>query len=92
MTFILDETYRWSVWAAPKDYEGKLDYDAALTGPDLIDFVNGDLFLYLRGVKTREASLDSIEYKIEEGGSLRIRELHLHQFSSPYSKLFVFKG
>ena len=29
--FILDEPYRWSSWAAPKDANGKLDHNVALS-------------------------------------------------------------
>ena len=64
--FILDEPYRWSSWAAPKKADGTLDHDAALTGPDLIEFVSGDLFPYLKGFKGRAESPDTIEYKIGE--------------------------
>jgi len=39
-TFIIDEPYRWSVWAAPKGKDGKIDHNVALTGDDLRDFVN----------------------------------------------------
>ena len=46
-TFILDEPYRWESWAAPKDTDGKLDHNKALTGDDLRDFVNRKLFPYL---------------------------------------------
>lgn len=38
---ILDAPYRWSAWAAPKGSDGKIDHNAALTGDDLIAFVNG---------------------------------------------------
>ena len=52
-TPILAAPYRWQAWAAPK-VNGKLDHNAALTGADLIDFVNRDLFPYLR--KFRETT------------------------------------
>lgn len=39
-TFILDKTYRWESWAAPKGKDGKLEHKKALTGDDLLDFVN----------------------------------------------------
>src|SRR5580765_1549030 len=45
---IIDDTHRWNVWAAPKDKQCKFDHNAALTGPDLIDYVNTKLFPYLR--------------------------------------------
>ena len=63
---ILDKPHRWSAWAAPKKPDGSFDHDKALTGDDLIEFVNGDLFPYLQGFRTRAASPDTIEYKIGE--------------------------
>jgi type I restriction enzyme M protein len=41
---IIDKPYRWDTWAAPKDRSGKLDHNNALTGDDLLDFVNRQLF------------------------------------------------
>lgn len=64
--FLLDPPHRWSTWAAPKKSDGSPEHDRALTGPDLVDFVNGDLFPYLKGFKARAASPDTIEYKIGE--------------------------
>jgi type I restriction enzyme M protein len=43
-TFIIDEPYRWTTWAAPKGKDGKLDHNTARTGDDLRDFVNLKLF------------------------------------------------
>ncbi|WP_096698056.1 N-6 DNA methylase [Polaromonas sp. AER18D-145] len=63
---ILDADYRWENWAAPKTPDGKLDHNAALVGPDLIEFVNGKLFPYLHGFKQRATGPDTIEYKIGE--------------------------
>jgi type I restriction enzyme M protein len=62
----LDKRHRWSAWAAPKKRDGSFDHDKALTGDDLIEFVNGDLFPYLQRFKTRATSADTIEYKIGE--------------------------
>ncbi len=45
-SYIIDEEYRWETWAAPKK-DGKIDYNVAMTGDDLHDFVNRDLFPYL---------------------------------------------
>jgi type I restriction enzyme M protein len=64
--FIIEQKHRWSVWAAPKDKNGKLDHDHALTGDDLINYVNGELFPYLQGFKERSSGSDTIEYKIGE--------------------------
>jgi type I restriction enzyme M protein len=63
---IIEPAYRWSAWAAPRTADGAFDHDKALTGPDLIDFVNGRLFPYLRGFRTRAAGPNTIEYKIGE--------------------------
>lgn len=65
-SFILDEAFRWEAWAAPKNAEGKLDHNAALTGDDLRDFVNEKLFPYLGGFKQRASGPNTIEYKIGE--------------------------
>ncbi|MBZ7947162.1 N-6 DNA methylase [Campylobacter sp. RM10541] len=59
---ILDEKFRWQVWAAPKK-DGKLDVKRALSGKDLLDFVNKELFVYLKNFKNNE-NFKSIEYKI----------------------------
>ena len=63
---ILDSAYRWESWAAPKDADGKLDHNAALTGDDLVDFVDRKLFPYLHGFKQRASGPNTIEYKIGE--------------------------
>lgn len=65
-TNIIDNKYQWSTWAAPKDKEGKLDHHKALTGDDLSDFVNNQLFPYLKKFKADAVSADTIEYKIGE--------------------------
>ncbi|MDY0302083.1 MAG: N-6 DNA methylase [Trichlorobacter sp.] len=65
-SFILDEPYRWEIWAAPKTANGKPDHNKALTGDDLRDFVDCKLFPYLHGFKQKASSPDTIEYKIGE--------------------------
>jgi type I restriction enzyme M protein len=64
--FILDKPYRWESWAAPKDKSGKLDHNTALSGDDLRDFVNAELFPYLHKFKQRASGPNTIEYKIGE--------------------------
>lgn len=64
--FIIDESHRWSRWAAPKKDDGSFDHDNALTGDDLIEYVNRDLFPYLQSFKQRATSPGTIEYKIGE--------------------------
>jgi type I restriction enzyme M protein len=58
--------YKWEVWAAPKNGDGKLDHHNAQTGDDLKDFVDHKLFPYLKKFKTDATSANSIEYKIGE--------------------------
>ena len=64
--FIIDDKHRWSSWAAPKKADGSFDHDKALTGDDLIDYVNRELFPYLQDFKQRASGADTIEYKIGE--------------------------
>lgn len=78
--FIIDEDHRWSRWAAPRKADGSFDHDNALTGDDLIQYVNFELFPYLRGFKERASRTDTIEYKIGEiFGEIR------NKFASGYS-------
>jgi type I restriction enzyme M protein len=71
-TPIIDKDYQWSVWAAPKikvERAGtervEVDHNA-LIGDDLLDFVNGKLFPYLKKFKLSAENADTIEYKIGE--------------------------
>lgn len=64
--FIIDQDYRWEVWAEPKTSDGKLDHHKALTGDDLKDFVEHKLFPYLKKFKIESDGSDTIEYKIGE--------------------------
>ena len=65
-SFILDAPYRWDAWAAPKTADSRIDHNAAMTGDDLRDFVDGRLFPYLAGFKQRASGPNTIEYKIGE--------------------------
>jgi len=64
--YILDPEYQWTNWAMPKGVDGKLDHHKAMTGPDLIQFVDQKLFSYLAGFKQTAESPQTIEYKIGE--------------------------
>lgn len=64
--YIIDAQYRWSSWAAPKKTDGTFDHDNALIGDDLIDFVDQQLFPYLKSFKQRADNPNTIEYKIGE--------------------------
>ena len=57
---------RWSQWAAPKLADGTLDMVNAMTGPDLIKYVNETLFVKLAEFKDNASSAKSLEYKIGE--------------------------
>ncbi len=63
---IIDKEFLWENWAYPKTTDGKLDYDIALTGDDLLDFVNQELFPHLAGFKQSAENPRSINYKIGE--------------------------
>jgi type I restriction enzyme M protein len=72
-TFILDEAYRWPNWAMPKKVVKKgdtevleVDHHIAMTGPDLVAFVDGKLFPYLAAFKQKADNAQTIEYKIGE--------------------------
>lgn len=65
--YILDEEYRWTQWAMPKNEDGKLDIHKAMTGVDLVQFVDFKLFPYLAGFKLKNIdNPQTIEYKIGE--------------------------
>ncbi len=64
-TPVLDEAHRWSNWACPKTADGKLDIQKAHTGDDLRDYVNGELFPYLKSFRIgAQADPRSFAYKI----------------------------
>ena len=61
---IIANEYRWNHWACPKTDEGKPDVKTSKTGGDLTQFVNGQLFPYLKGFKNSLSDLKSVKYKI----------------------------
>jgi type I restriction enzyme M protein len=62
---VLDEEHHWSNWACPKSAEGKLDIQKARTGDDLRQYVNEELFPYLKSFRTSaQADPQSFGYKI----------------------------
>jgi type I restriction enzyme M protein len=65
-SFILDKSYRWESWAAPKGKDGRIDHNNAQTGDDLREFVNLKLFPYLHSFKQKASGPNTIEYKIGE--------------------------
>jgi len=64
-TPVLDEEHRWYRWACPKTGDGKLDIHKARTGDDLRNYVNGELFPYLKSFRIdTQADPHSFSYKI----------------------------
>ena len=61
--YIVDDKFKWNNWACPKK-DGKLDVINAKSGEDLLEFVNNELFPYLKGFKSLTENAKSIKYKI----------------------------
>lgn len=78
---IIAEGYRWSDWAMPRTESGAYDIHNALVGDDLIEFVNGKLFPYLKKFGNDNATegivskigviFNAISNKIASGYNLR---------------------
>ena len=64
--FLLDAPYRWESWAAPKGPDGRLDHNRAMTGDDLVEFVERKLFPYLREFRLWASGPNTLAYKIGE--------------------------
>jgi type I restriction enzyme M protein len=64
--YLLDEPYRWESWAAPKGADGRLDHNQAMTGDDLVEFVDRQLFPYLREFRLWATGPNTLEYKVGE--------------------------
>ena len=66
-TAILEPKFQWENWAAPKNEKGEIDIHKALIGPDLVKFVEFELFPYLASFKEKHIdNPKTIEYKIGE--------------------------
>lgn len=73
-TPLLRGDFAWDAWAAPKKPDGSLDINAAMTGPDLLTFVNDQLWPHLESFKQQAESPKTLTYKIGEiFGELRNR-------------------
>ena len=63
---LISDEYSWSSWAVPKDKNGKIDHHRALTGDDLVEFVDREVFPYLASFKQNADNPQTLEYKIGE--------------------------
>ena len=64
--FLIKDEFQWSSWAMPIGKDGKVDRHAALTGPDLVDFVDQKLFPYLSNFKYQADNPQTLEYRVGE--------------------------
>tara|TARA_A100001011_G_scaffold336640_1_gene366301 strand:+ start:121 stop:1572 length:1452 start_codon:yes stop_codon:yes gene_type:complete len=60
------DEFKWDNWAVPKNDDGSQDIVNALTGDDLLEFVNLKLMPYLKTFKTDIENSNTLEYKIGE--------------------------
>ena len=63
---IIEEKFKWSKWAVPKDADGNPDLNNQMDAEILVDFVERELFPYLRLFKQKADNPGTIEYKIGE--------------------------
>ncbi len=61
--YVMDEKFRWGKWAVLKK-DGKIDLINSKSGEDLLEFVNKELFPYLKSFKNITENPKSIKYKI----------------------------
>lgn len=63
--FALEEKYRWSTWAVPKNKDGSINHNTKLLGEDLINFINDELFPYLASLRD-DAESQTLAHKVGE--------------------------
>ena len=63
---ILAQNFQWENWAVPKTTEGEIDHQKTKTGEDLKNFVDTELFPYLKEFSNQQANPNTIQYKIGE--------------------------
>lgn len=63
---IIEDKFKWSNWAVPKDKDGNRDLNSQMDAEILVDFVEDELFPYLRLFKQNADNPNTIEYKIGE--------------------------
>ena len=60
-TPIIDAEHRWQVCAAPKDAAGKFEHNKALTGRDMIEYVDKQVVPYRKRLKGRAARSEPLK-------------------------------
>ncbi len=65
-TPLFADEFKWDNWAVPKNDDGSQDIVNALTGDDLLEFVNLKLMPYFKTFKTDIENSNTLEYKIGE--------------------------
>lgn len=95
---ILSTEFQWDTWACPRKSDGTIDHNKAMTGDDLIEFVNQKLFPYLKSLdldtdsKTIQGKIKVIftglRNKLESGYTLRdvLNEVDKLKFRSNQDK------
>jgi type I restriction enzyme M protein len=78
---ILATEYQWDMWACPRKQDGTIDHNKAMTGDDLLEFVNKKIFPYLKNLDTDPDSktiqrkitviFTGLRNKLESGYTLR---------------------
>ena len=63
-SYVIDKEHRWSTWACPKDEKGNLDIRNAVTSDDLTDYVNQNLFPYLKSFNDDVKDVKSVRYMV----------------------------
>ena len=63
---ILRKEYQWEAWAVPRKKDGSVDYNQEKTGEELITFVEGELFPYLKSLKNKTNESEKLKNKIGE--------------------------
>ena len=63
---LFTDEFKWDNWAVPKKEDGSQDIVNALTGDDLLEFVNLKLMPHLKTFKTDIENSNTLEYKIGE--------------------------
>src|SRR5271154_2299200 len=68
-SFILDKSYRWEAWAAPKDKDGKIDHNKVQSGDNLREIIDHIDELRFRSQTDKHELSQLYEEKIKRMGN-----------------------